>query len=81
MKRLLLLTLLAGTVAHGQAQSFDIIIKNGTVIDGSGNPRYDADIGIRNGFIAAIGDLDDATATTHIDARGLFVDARLHQHS
>ena len=58
MKRLLFLALLAGTVAHGQGQSFDIIINNGTVIDGSGNPRYGADVGIRNGFIAAIGDLD-----------------------
>lgn len=83
MKRLILLTLLAA-VAHGQIRSFDIIITNGTVIDGSGNPRYDADVGIRNGFIAAIGDLDDATAATRIDARGLFVTPgfiNIHSHA
>jgi N-acyl-D-aspartate/D-glutamate deacylase len=84
MTRWLSLALLAGTVAHGQAQPFDIIIANGTVIDGSGNPRYDADVGIKNGFIAAIGDLDAATAATHIDARGLFVTPgfiNIHSHA
>jgi N-acyl-D-aspartate/D-glutamate deacylase len=84
MKRVLFLALLAGTVAHGQAQPFDVIIRNGTVIDGSGNPRYDADVGIKNGFIAAIGDLDAATAATHIDARGLFVTPgfiNIHSHA
>ena len=44
MQRLILLAVLAGTVAHGQAQSFDIIIDNGTVIDGSGLPRFRADV-------------------------------------
>lgn len=73
MKQLAWIVVLAATVVHGQSESFDIVIRNGTVIDGSGNPRFDADVGIRNGFIAAIGDLDAATAATHIDARGLFV--------
>ena len=81
MNRVLLIALLAGTVAHGQTRSFDIIIHNGTVIDGSGNPRYDADVGIRNGFIAAIGDLDDATATTQHRRARTVRHARLHQHS
>src|SRR5918993_5316251 len=84
MNRVLLIALLAGTIAHGQAPSFDIVIHNGTVIDGTGNPRYDADVGIRNGFIAAIGDLDDATAATRIDARGLFVTPgfiNIHSHA
>ena len=65
-------------------QSFDIIIRNGTVIDGSGNPRFDADVGIKNGFIAAVGDLGQATATTQIDARGLFVTPgfiNIHSHA
>ena len=62
-------------------RAFDIIIRHGTVIDGSGNPRYDADIGIRNGFIVAIGDLD-APRRPRRDRRARAVrHARLHQHS
>ena len=75
---------LAAAAVSAQAQSFDIIIRNGTVIDGSGNPRFDADVGIRNGFIAAVGDLRQATATTQIDARGLFVTPafiNIHSHA
>jgi N-acyl-D-aspartate/D-glutamate deacylase len=85
MCRLLLLGLaLAATAISAQSQSFDIVIRNGTVIDGSGNPRFDADVGIRNGFIAAVGDLAQATATTQIDARGLFVTPgfiNIHSHA
>ena len=84
MKKLALAVILAGVVVNGQPQPFDIIIRDGTVIDGSGNPRYDADVGIRNGFIIAIGDLDAATATTQIDARGLFVTPgfiNIHSHA
>ena len=84
MKRIILLLLLAGINVHGQPPTFDLIIRDGTVIDGSGNPRYDADVGIRNGFIIAIGDLDAATATTQVDARGLFVTPgfiNIHSHA
>ena len=64
MHRVLILGLaLVATAMSAQSQSFDIIIRNGTVIDGSGTPRFDADVGIRNGFIAAVGDLGRATAT------------------
>ena len=86
MHRVLILGLaMAATAAvSGQSPSFDIIIRNGTVIDGSGNPRFDADVGIRNGFIAAVGDLAQATAATQIDARGLFVTPgfiNIHSHA
>lgn len=84
MKRLLLLVVLAGAGVQAQPQSFDIIIRNGTVIDGSGNPRYDADIGIKGGFITAIGGLETVTAPTTIDARGLFVTPgfiNIHSHA
>ena len=55
------------------AQSFDVLIRNGRVMDGTGSPWYRADIGIRNGRIAALGRLPDATARTTIDARNLLV--------
>ncbi len=56
-------------------------LSHGTVIDGSGNPRFDADVGIRNGFIVAIGDLD-ARHRDHGNRRARAVrHARLHQHS
>ncbi|MGH8242084.1 MAG: N-acyl-D-amino-acid deacylase family protein [Steroidobacteraceae bacterium] len=49
--------------------AFDLLIRNGRVIDGSGNPWFRADVGIRGDRIAAIGDLSDATAARVIDAR------------
>jgi len=84
MRRLAWLVVLAGAVVHGQGPSFDTIVRHGTVIDGSGNPRYDADIGIRNGFIVAIGDLGAATAPVQIEARGLVVAPgfiNIHSHA
>ena len=83
MKRLLFLLLFATTVLHGQRPAYDTIVRHGTVIDGSGNPRYDADLGISNGFIVAIGDVA-GTATQEIDARGLFVAPgfiNIHSHA
>ncbi|MDC0307930.1 MAG: D-aminoacylase [Planctomycetaceae bacterium] len=47
---------------------FDILIRNGTVIDGTGSPRCQADVGLSQDRIAAIGDLSAAKATTIIDA-------------
>ena len=48
--------------------AFDVLIRNGRVMDGSGNPWMRADIGIRAGRIAAIGVLPAAQARTTIDA-------------
>lgn len=83
-KRLALLTLLAGTALHGQSPAaYDVVIRHATVIDGSGNPRYDADIAIKNGFIVAIGDVT-GTATTELEAKGLFVAPgfiNIHSHA
>jgi len=61
-----------GTPASGQ-EPFDILLKNGRIIDGSGNPWYAADVGIRGDRIAAIGRLQDAKAKKVIDASGLVV--------
>jgi len=54
-------------------QQFDILIRNGRVLDGTGNPWYRADIGIRGDRIAALGSLGNATAKTVIDAADRYV--------
>lgn len=64
-------------------QSYDIHLRGGTVVDGTRSPRYQADVWIRDGKVAYIGEAPDATAEETIDAKGLiiapgFVD--LHTH-
>lgn len=61
-----------GTPGSGP-EPFDILLKNGRIIDGTGNPWYAADVGIRGDRIAAIGRLHDAKAKKVIDASGLVV--------
>jgi len=63
---------------------FDIIIRNGRIIDGTGNPWYRADLGIERGRISKIGRLKKADAANVIDAQDLilcpgFID--VHSHS
>ncbi len=52
------------------AQTFDVVIANGRVVDGTGAPWFRADVGIRGDRIVAIGNLSDAPATTRVDATG-----------
>jgi N-acyl-D-amino-acid deacylase len=59
--------------AHAAEVPYDIIIRNGHIIDGTGSPWYSGDIGIRDGHIAAIGFLGKAQAKRTIDAQGLVV--------
>ncbi|MEP6509773.1 MAG: D-aminoacylase, partial [Gemmatimonadales bacterium] len=68
----LLVTLSAPSLAAAQAKSgsFDVIIENGHIIDGTGSPWYSADIGIRGGRIAAIGRLAGMPSKRRINARG-----------
>jgi N-acyl-D-amino-acid deacylase len=56
-----------------QTQSFDVIIKGGTVYDGTGRPAIRADVGIRGDRIAAVGNLSRANAPTVVEAKGLAV--------
>lgn len=55
------------------AGEYDVIIRGGHIVDGSGNPWYAADIAVRGDRIAAIGKLKTATAKRVIDATGLVV--------
>jgi len=59
--------------AGEQSRSFDIVITNGRIIDGTGSPWFSGDIGIRTGQIAAIGNLSNAKRARTIDARGRVV--------
>jgi len=52
-------------------ESFDIIIKDGRIVDGSGNPWYNADVGIVGERITRIGNLDSANATQTIEPQAL----------
>jgi len=52
--------------------AYDLLIKNGTVVDGTGAPRVQADVAIANGKIAEIGKIKDGAAKV-IDADGLIV--------
>lgn len=54
-------------------ERFDILIRGGRVLDGSGNAWVRADVGIRNARIASVGDLRGASAGTVLDAAGLYV--------
>lgn len=77
-----LFLLLAGAGALGGAD-FDLLIRNARVLDGTGNPWFRADIGIRQGRIAAIGNLAAKTADRTLDARGRiaspgFIDVHTH---
>ncbi|MBW1717751.1 MAG: amidohydrolase family protein [Deltaproteobacteria bacterium] len=62
---------------------YDIIILNGKIIDGSGGPSFQGDIGITGDTIVAVGDLSEKTAAKTIDATGLvvapgFIDMHTH---
>lgn len=64
--------------------SYDIVIKNGYVMDGSGNPWFKADVGLLNGRIAKIGRISASNAEKVIDAEGMFVTPGfidIHAHS
>jgi N-acyl-D-aspartate/D-glutamate deacylase len=67
-----------------QQQPYDLVIAGGSVLTGEGTPAVRADVGIRGGLIATIGDLSAATTSRRIDASGLtvapgFID--IHNHS
>lgn len=73
--KLFFISIFAITLLNGcqKKQQVDIIIRNGTVYDGSGNLPYLADVAIQHDTIAAIGDLQNFIGLTELDASGLAV--------
>ena len=59
--------------ATAQEPAFDILLRGGRVLDGTGNPWFRADVGIRDGRISRVGDLAGATADRVIDLDGRYV--------
>lgn len=80
-----LLCLVAAQAQTGRSgDRLDLIVRHGTVFDGTGRPGSVADLGIRGGFIVAVGDLADRTAAVEIEARDLFVAPgfiNIHSHA
>jgi len=79
---IILMFSLAGCKSDSDGK-FDILIKNGKIVDGTGNPWFYGDIGITGNTIAEIGDLSGKTAAKTIDASGLvvspgFIDMHTH---
>ncbi len=85
MKARLLTTLALAVALPTFAADYDVIIRHGTIVDGTGKPGFTGDVGIRAGKIAAIGTVN-GTATTEIDARGKvvapgFIDVHTHSEN
>jgi dihydroorotase/N-acyl-D-amino-acid deacylase len=79
------LVALLHTVAQlaGQGPSFDLLIRNGRVVDGTGSPWFSADLAVRGDTIVAVGPQLDGTAARTIDARNAivspgFIDLHVH---
>jgi N-acyl-D-aspartate/D-glutamate deacylase len=63
---------------------YDIIVRGGTIVDGSGLPSFSGDVGVRDGRIVAVGDLTAEAAENSIDASGLIVSPgfiNIHSHA
>ena len=73
-----------GLLLRAQTTTYDVLIRGGHVVDGTGNPWFAGDVAIKNGRIAAVGRLSNATASRIVDASNRivtpgFID--LHTHS
>lgn len=82
-RKLLLLVCFLTFWSAGAQDNYDVIIRGGKIIDGTGNPWYIADLGIDDERIIKIGDLSSASADKSIDAIGLvvspgFIDPHTH---
>ncbi len=73
MKRSLILLVAALSLPCAQAQQLDLLLRGGSVVDGSGSPAVKADVGILNDRIVLVGSAAGRTAKRTIDATGLIV--------
>jgi N-acyl-D-aspartate/D-glutamate deacylase len=71
--KVFLFLLLLSVVMLSEAQTYDLLIKNGRIVDGTGSPWYTGDVAIKDESIVAIGKLSNASAKRSIDATGLIV--------
>jgi len=69
----LCLALAAGSLTSHAAERVDLIVRNGTIYDGSGNPPVSGGVAVRDGKVVAIGALPDFTAAREVDAKGLAI--------
>ena len=63
---------------------YDLVIRGGVIVDGTGSPLFRGDVGVIGDTIHAVGDLSGAQAERYIDARGLFIAPGfidIHNHS
>src|SRR5215472_4073489 len=79
-------TLLAAAVSlsHAQTAAYDLILRHGTIVDGTGLPRYQGDLAIAGGSIVRMGRLNGEHAPVDIDVAGLFVAPgfiNIHSHA
>ena len=72
-RRYLFLIVFSLSCSSAPTERFDLIIRNGTIYDGSGSASYVGDVAIHGDRIAAIGDLSKARGRTEVDAEGLAV--------
>jgi N-acyl-D-amino-acid deacylase len=69
---------------QGRDQIYDVILRGGTVVDGTGAPPFAADVGVIGAHIARVGDLSRATGTIDLEVTGLYVTPgfiNLHSHA
>ncbi len=72
-QRIILVALAAWAISCSPAATYDVVIRNGTIIDGNGGPGYVGDVAIRGDRIAAVGDIGRARGKAEVDVHGAAV--------